>query len=64
MEKRCVRESYVKPNRSVTPATVASCFTDNVMKDAGINVAVYKAHSITGASLGKAYSMVPLCRMF
>ena len=41
--------SYIKPNKPVTSQRITHCIKD-LLKEAGIDVSIFKAHSVRGAS--------------
>ncbi|KAK2551172.1 hypothetical protein P5673_027932 [Acropora cervicornis] len=47
--------SFVKPHRAVSPATI-SRWIKTVLSDAGIDISIFKAHSVRGAATSAAYN--------
>ena len=59
-EPRNLFISYIKPHRPVSPATIARWIRE-LLAEAGIDIFIFKAHSVRGASTtAAANALVPL----
>ena len=59
-EPRNLFISYIKPHRPVSPATIARWIRE-LLAEAGIDISIFKAHSVCGASTtAAANALVPL----
>ena len=54
-EKDPLLRSYIKPHGEIKPCTVAR-WLKSIMKDAGIDVSIFKAHSTRSASSSKVFN--------